>query len=341
MIAMKIIFRISIPILILILLFSCKKNGKQAFTPDITTTPVTEILYTTAKSGGTVTNDGGAQIVASGVCWGTNSGATIENNRTIDGAGTETFASSITGLTPGAVYYLRAYAINSAGTSYGNEITFTTHVTGVKFNPDLTYGTVTDIEGKSYNTISIGIQVWMAENLKTSKLNDGTEIPLIVNNAEWTNGLSPAYCWFDNNEAFYGNIYGAYYNWFSVSSGKLCPAGWHVPSDSEWQLLITYLGGSNTAGSKIKEAGTNNWIFSNNDATNASGFTALPSGLRGSLDGTFSGQGFYGGWWSTTELNASPLSAAWSRWIHSDTTVVVRSELFKKDGFSVRCIKDN
>jgi uncharacterized protein (TIGR02145 family) len=338
---MKKVFKISVTILILMGTLSCKKNERQPVPPDVTTVPVTEILYTTATSGGIVTNDGGDQIVAKGVCWGTSSVPTIENSRTADGIGTGTYASSITGLTSGTLYYLRAYASNSMGTTYGSERSFKTHVTGVKFNPDLTYGTVTDIEGKSYKTVPIGIQVWMAENLNTSKLNDGTTIPLIVDDAEWTNNLTPAFCWFYNNDTLSKNMYGAYYNWFAVSTGKLCPAGWHVPSDSEWQLLVNYLGGSNNAGSKIKEAGTNNWIFPNSDATNSSGFTALPAGLRGSMDGTFNGQGYYGGWWSTTELNPSPLGAAWSRWIHADTTVVARSEIFKIDGFTVRCIKDN
>jgi uncharacterized protein (TIGR02145 family) len=335
--SMKIISGI---ILILVLDLSCKKTEKPASLPVVSTTPVTEILYTTASSGGTAADEGGTSIASRGVCWGTNSGPTTDNNITIDNSGAGTFTSSITGLIPGTKYYLRAYAINSAGTEYGDEILFTTHVTGVKFNPDLTYGTLTDVEGKSYKTIPVGIQVWMAENLRTSKYNDGSAIPLIVNSAEWTNIQTPAYCWFDNNDSLYENIYGAYYNWFTMSNGKLCPAGWHVPSDNEWQLLVDYLGGSSVAGSKVKEAGTNNWVLPNNDATNSSGFTALPAGMRGSLDGTFSGVGNYGGWWSATETNISPLGAAFSRWIHGDTTVVARSEIFKKDGFSVRCVKN-
>lgn len=340
MFSMKKIFRASGIILIIILILSCKKNEKPASLPVVSTTPVTEILYATASSGGIVTDDGAASIVTRGVCWGTSSGPTIQNSITIDGIGAGTFTSSLKGLTSGTKYYLRAYAINSAGTVYGDEISFTTHITGVKFNSDLTYGTVTDVEGKSYKTIPVGIKVWMAENLKTTKFNDGSAIPLIVNSADWTNIQTPAYCWFDNNDSLYGDIYGVYYNWFAVSTGKLCPAGWHIPADNEWQLLVDYLGGSNVAGSKVKEAGTNNWVFPNSDATNSSGFTALPAGMRGSLDGTFSGEGNYGGWWSTTETNVSPLGAAYSRWIHGDTTIVARSEIFKKDGFSIRCVKD-
>jgi uncharacterized protein (TIGR02145 family) len=340
MIPMKSIFRISGIILMIILHLYCKNKDVTFFSPSITTTTVSDILYTSATSGGTVTSDGGTSVVSRGVCWGTSSNPTIENKITTDGTGTGQFASSITGLSIGKTYYLRAYATNSKGTEYGSEVSFTTHVTGVKFNSSLTYGTVTDADGNSYKTIPIDIRVWIAENLKTTKLNDGTDIQLVTNAAQWTNLVAPAYCWFDNNDTLYKNIYGACYNWFVVSTGKLCPAGWHIPSDTEWQTLVDYLGGNNIAGSKIKEAGTNNWVTTNKDATNESGFTALPSGQRGSLDGTFNGQGIYGGWWSSTELDVSPLSAAWCRWIHTDTTVVARNEIFKKDGFSVRCLKN-
>ena len=340
MISVKNILRLSGIIMVIILNHSCKKKNTIILSPAIATSPVTEILYATATSGGTVTDDGGDPNVLRGVCWGTSSVPTIDNSGTADGSGEGDFVSSISGLKFGTSYFLRAYAINSAGTSYGSELKFKTKTPGIEFNTSLTYGTVTDIDGKSYKTIPIGIQVWMSENLKTSKLNDGTAIPTVTDNAQWSNLITPAYCWYDNNDTLYENIYGAYYNWFAVTTGKLCPVGWHIPSDSEWQLLVDYLGGSDIAGSKIKETGTNNWVLPNTDATNASGFTALPAGQRGSLDGIFNGQGIYGGWWSTTELDASPLSAAWCRWVHGDTTVVARNEIFKEDGFSVRCIKD-
>jgi uncharacterized protein (TIGR02145 family) len=331
-------FKITGIILFIALDLSCK-DERPVVLPDVSTVPVTEILYSTAVSGGTIPNDGGAPVMVRGVCWGTSSEPTTADSKTTDGAGTGLFSSSITGLSFGTKYYVRAYAGNSAGIAYGNELVFTTKVSGVTFNENLTYGTVTDIDGISYKTIQIGQQVWMAENLKTSKLNDGTAIPLITDNALWTNTQTPAYCWFDNNQEIYGNIYGAYYNWFTVNTGKLCPAGWHIPADNEFQQLVDILGGNSISGSKLKEAGTNNWSASNKDATNASGFTALPAGMRGSQDGTFDGQGIYGGWWSATETNPSPLGAAWSRWIRGDTTVVTRGEIFKIDGFSVRCIK--
>jgi uncharacterized protein (TIGR02145 family) len=340
MIPMNNFFRISGIILIIIINFSCKK-ARPVSSPSILTTTATDVLYATATSGGNVVDDGGGFVTVRGVCWSTTTNPTVENSKTIDGSGLGEFTSSIYGLSLGTFYYMRAYAVNSAGTVYGNEISFTTHVTGVKFNPLLTYGNLNDIDGKSYKTITIGSQVWMAENLSSVKLNDGTPMPQIYDSATWPNLLTPAYCWFDNNDSLYENIWGAYYNWFAVSTGKLCPAGWHVPSDGEWQILVDYLGGSNVAGAKIKEAGKNNWTTSNQDATNDSGFTALPAGLRESFDGIFGGQGIMGGWWSTTELDPSPLSAAWTRWIHADTVILARNNLFKKDGFSVRCVKNS
>lgn len=336
---MKIIFRISGYILTSIFLFSCQEE-ERVMPAMVTTAPVTGILYYTAVGGGVVTEDGGGQVFTRGVCWGTESNPTISDNLTVDGSGTGSFDSYLDGLASGVTYYIRSYATNSAGTEYGNELTFTTHLTGVNFNTGLVYGTVSDTDGKTYRTIPIGSQVWMAENLKTTRFNDGTTIPEVSGFGEWSDLTTPAYSWCYNNPSAYGNIYGAYYNWFAVSTGKLCPAGWHVPSDNEWQILVANLGGERVAGSKLKEAGKNNWIPSNKDATNQSGFTAIPAGIRGATDGSYSGQGYYGGWWSATESSQSAFGSAWCRYVHGDTTLAVRNEIFKKDGFSVRCIKD-
>jgi len=155
------------------------------------------------------------------------------------------------------------------------------------FNPNLTYGTLSDIEGNSYKTIQIGTQVWMAENLKTAKYNDNTSIPLV------TIGLwgdtNPAYSWYNNDPAT-KDTYGALYKWYTVATGKLCPTGWHVPSDVEWTTLTTFLGGEGVAGGRMKESGTGHWLTPNSDATNSSGFTALPVGSR-YRDGLFYNNG--------------------------------------------------
>lgn len=325
-------------IILCVLDISCKKEV-QGRAPSVVTTSASQILYFTATSGGTVVDDGGLMVYR-GICWDTVSNPTVNKSITSDGTGSGDFTSSMTGLKSGTKYHVRAYASNSIGIEYGNEITFTTHVPGIKFNPVLIYGSLTDIEGQAYKTITIGSQVWMAENLKTGKLNDGTSIPVVTNYADWTNLVTPAMCGINNNDSIYKKIYGFYYNWFAVTTAKLCPAGWHIPTDSEWQILSDFLGSDEIAGSKLKEAATNNWILSNRDATNESGFTGLPAGLRESTDGSFQGQGSFGGWWSATEVSTGQMGAALSHSIYGDTTVFARNQIFKKDGITVRCLKN-
>ena len=340
MITMNRILSISGIILLILMITSCKKETKQVFPAVVSTSAVSDIFYNTAISGGAVEDDGSESVTARGVCWSTSASPTIADRLTVDGTGAGQFESLIYDLNYGTLYHVRAYATNSTGTAYGSEYTFTTKTPNVKFNSSVTYGTLTDLDGNTYKTIIIGTQEWMAENLKSTKFNDGSSITLLASSAQWTNNLYPAYCWLNNNDTLYHNIYGAYYNWFAVSTGKLCPAGWHVPSDDEWQLMMDFLGGTDNAGSKIKETGANNWTNSNSDATNSTGFTALPSGMRESADGNFSGQGYFGGWWSTKESDPSPMSKAWIRWIHGDTTIVASNSVYKIDGFNVRCLKN-
>ena len=191
---------------------------------------------------------------------------------------------------------------------------------------------VTDMDGNTYKTIRIGQQIWMAEDLKTSKYNDGTAIPLVTNNTEWAELTTPGYCWYNNDAATYKATYGALYNWYTVNTGKLCPTGWHVPTDAEWAILITYLGGESVAGDKLRETGTTG-------ATNESGFTALPSGYRYD-NGTF----YYigdelGAWWSATKLDASELlRGAWYHFlINSDPNLQFYNLVA---GLNARCLRD-
>ena len=195
---------------------------------------------------------------------------------------------------------------------------------------------VKDIDGNVYKTVRIGSQTWMAENLKATKYNNGTPIPLATTDTEWSNLSTPGYCWYLNDEATYKNIYGALYNWYTVNTGKLCPTDWHVPSDSEWTILTTYLGGESVAGGKMKETGTIHWIAPNVGATNTSGFTGLPGGNRLD-DGTFGAVGYYGYWVSTTEVDTS---TEWGRDLDRGDSKIRRITYPKKNGFSVRCLKD-
>ncbi|MBN1386873.1 MAG: fibrobacter succinogenes major paralogous domain-containing protein [Bacteroidales bacterium] len=192
---------------------------------------------------------------------------------------------------------------------------------------------ITDIDGNVYTSVRIGSQVWMVENLKTTKFNDGTDIPLVTDYTEWKNLRSPGFCWYDNEKEFYGSVYGGLYNWYAVNTGKLCPIGWHVPSDFEWRILTTYL--MEETAFKLMETGTTHWEY-NFYATNETGFTALPGGKRGYYYSDFNGIGDYGCWWTSTDTTNDE---AWYRDMSGGGWVITHF-LSKKAGLSVRCIKD-
>jgi uncharacterized protein (TIGR02145 family) len=257
------------------------------------------------------------------------------NPDTLSGHTTTKRITEITGLIPNTSYHYRVKAVNSMGTSYGNDKTFTTlpvYVKDIVFNPDLTYGEVTDIDGNTYKTIQIGTQVWMAENLATTRLYDGTNISLATNSTVWTGSSEPSYSWYNNVTV----LYGALYNWTAVNSGKLCPTGWHVSSDDEWTALSTLLGGLTVAGSILKETGTKHWLSPNSGATNLTGFTAIPGGYR-YYSGAFNAMNRYGYWWTSTE---STTVNAFARSMFYGYTNLDRISSDKRSGASVRCIKD-
>jgi uncharacterized protein (TIGR02145 family) len=200
--------------------------------------------------------------------------------------------------------------------------------------------TITDKDGNVYTSVTIGTQVWMVENLKTTKYNDGTAIPNVTDNTEWSNLTTPAYCWYDNDIANKAT-YGALYNWYATNTSKLCPTGWHVATDDEWHQMILSLdpsavlnnpAESQIAGIKLKEQGNSHWESSSQctPATNESGFTALPGGVRG---GTFYYMGQYGYFWPSA---GTPVT----RVMMSFADIVLRDGNDTSIGESVRCIKD-
>lgn len=198
-------------------------------------------------------------------------------------------------------------------------------------NNDNPEGTVTDIDGNVYHTVKIGSQVWMVENLRTTRLNDGSKILLVTDDDQWEELLNtPGFCFYNNN-ANNDIIYGKLYNWDAVNFGKLCPIGWHVPSNAEWYTLTTYLGGNPVAGGKMKEAGTAHWASPNTGATNSSGFTALPGGSRNYL-GFFSAMTYNAYFWSSSDY--------WFRYLSSESEIVYSNYSYYNDGFSCRCLKD-
>jgi uncharacterized protein (TIGR02145 family) len=312
----------------------------------VTTDAVTNITPTGAISGGNVTISTGTSVNARGVCWSSSPAPTVDlATKTLDGTGSGSFVSNVTGLTPATTYYLRAYATSGTTTVYGNTSTFTTPGSGTYFNNTLNYGTVIDIEGNIYNTIQIGNQIWMAENLRVTSYKNGTPITNTTDNTEWSNlfqNETGAWCYYNNNAT--NNIpYGKLYNWYAVTNNNICPAGWHVPSDQEWYTLITLIdpasdGGinTNTAGGSLKSTATAFWQSPNTGANNSTGFSGLPGGRR-TGDGLFELIGGSGFWWSTTQF--SPFSA-WAQIMDASSSSILRIFGDKASAFSVRCLKD-
>jgi uncharacterized protein (TIGR02145 family) len=314
--------------------------------PSLTTSAASLITLNTAIGGGNVINDGGATVTARGICWSTITGPTIDlNSNTSEAGNVGTFTSQMTGLSMGTTYYVRAYASNNVGTQYGDEIVFKTQ----------TSGTVTDIEGNVYKTITIGDQDWMAENLKVTKFDDNTEIPFVTSNDIWATSTKPAYSWYANDVSFKDN-YGALYNWYTVDNTNngnknVCPTGWHVTSDAEWTTLTDYLRNNGYVyehiGNDIAKsmAATSGWntiadpgrVGNDQAGNNSSGFTALPAGQR--VDsGPFTNIGIVGWWWCSPEGNPE---IAWDRGIEYGWFDVGRYTATKATGYSVRCLKDN
>ena len=324
-----------LPAILLIGMHSCKKAENPGTPPPLaipllTSTAIGTITSFTAQAGGTISSDAGYPVTARGICWSTIPNPTTADSKTSDGTGTGNYSSILTGLVPATTYYVRAYAINSKGTAYGNEFSFLTL--------QVSTTTVTDIDGNVYPIITIGSQTWMKENLKTTRYRNGEAIPTGLNDASWGTTLSGAYAIY-NNDAANNTVYGKLYNWYAaVDSRKLAPAGWHIPSTTEWMVLINFLGGLNTAGGKMKETGLTHWNTPNTGATNNSGFTALSSGYRNS-NGSYSLLGNTGYCWTTSEsapgsTNAEAIALFYNL---SEAVLVNGSKLY---GVPIRCVKD-
>jgi uncharacterized protein (TIGR02145 family) len=205
-----------------------------------------------------------------------------------------------------------------------------------------------DLDGNTYNTVTIGTQVWMAENLKTTKFNDNTTITIITDNATWAGDSipkTPAYCWFNNDQTTYKPLYGALYNWYAANTGNLCPVGWHVPTDAEFNTLELYLGipsaqidtwgwRGTDQGTQMKN--TTGWATGQN-GTNTSGFSALPGGYRYGADGTYNDLGNLTYWWSSTE---QLINTAWYRRLDGNQTGSYKAATHKWGGKYIRCVKN-
>jgi len=258
--------------------------------------------------------------------------ATLKPGTFANGNGDLTY--TITG-TPSASG-IASFALNIGGKTCTLTRTVATAAPQGSYGPN-----ITDVEGNSYKTVYIGTQLWMAENLKTSKYSDGTTIPNITDVAQWQKNTTGAWCYYDNNAANNAK-YGKLYNWYAVSkktngNKNLCPTGWHVPTDAEWTVLVNYLDGASVAGGGMKEVGTTNWNSPNIGATNSSLFTGLPGGSRDFVDGNYYNFSYLGLWWCSSESDANNAEV---RYLYSSDDNAHSYADSKKNGFSVRCLRD-
>lgn len=301
--------------------------------PEVVTEEVTNITINAATCGGEVLHEGSSAVTERGLVWSTSENPTIDDNEgiTYNGEGAGSWLSELAGLNPQTNYFVRAFAKNHVGTAYAEQEFFITTQQGTFTCGDPLLDTR---DGQSYETVQICNQCWMAENLNIGNRIDG-------NSNQTNNGTIEKYCY--SNSERNCSIYGGLYQWnemmgYSTTGVRgICPDGWHLPTDSEWTALTTYLGGESGAGGKMKETGTAHWISPNTGATNSSGFTALPGGSR-FTDGSFYDVGIYGYWWSSRQDDSS---YAWYRYLCYNNASVLRLSYFKSFGFSVRCLKDN
>jgi len=282
------------------------------YPPSISTGSVSSITPVSANVSGTITDVGYPDITQHGHCWSTSSNPTTSNSKTSLGgrSTTGTYSSDLNGLVPNTTYYVRAYAENGVGGPvYGTQIIFSTPP------PSCETGSLYDSrDGKTYSTVKIGAQWWMAENLNY-----------------YISGGS----WYYNNSSSLGSTYGRLYNWTAANSA--CPSGWHLPDYYEWQDLISAIGGGSNGGD-LKEAGTSHWNSPNTGATNLTCFTALPGGLYLNQT-TFQWLGEDALFWSSSEFDNPDL--IYVIYLYYDSSYIGGGDFMKSYAvFSVRCLKD-
>jgi len=335
--------------------------------PVITTSAVTQITQTTAQSGGILTIDGGAVVTQRGVCWATTTNPVITGNRTQNGTGIGAFTSSITGLSASTTYYVRAYATNSAGTAYGQQLQFSTpapFVCGTSL--------ATDLDGNGYATLSLNLTIsgqvraicWFKQSLRVARYRNGDPIPTGLDTAAWRQATTGAMA-SPNDSSVYDSLYGKLYNWYAVADARgICPTGWHVATDAECLALTGYCqsngypntssnrGGSGRALKSCRQINTPfsaacnttvhpRWLAHNNTnphyGNDAFGFSALPAGARVGDDGTFQA---FGGNMLLQTPNLSPTDLNYGYMLRLDAGDFRRATGLKTWGGSVRCVRD-
>jgi uncharacterized protein (TIGR02145 family) len=323
---------------ILLILIGCDQPKENA---TITTLDVSNITAYSAILKGKIELDGDLPILSRGFCWNLEPNPTIFGNSNSFEAGLGAYEFETVQLRAGKTYYARAFYMNAVDTVYGNQVEFNTQDYLI-FNPDLTYGTVTDIDGNVYKTIQIGEQTWMAENLKTTRYQNGDPLDHITDPNKWGNYTiqTGAYIYYDNDEQN-KDIHGAHYTWYAAADERyVAPVGWHVPTVEDWQKLINYLdpGNRRDYGHNLRETTTAHWYGArqmNRAATNSTGFTAIPSGKVVGVSGSFWdlgwGSAYY--WTSTGTWDGSSCV-----YLHQFISISYGEPNAR--GFNIRCVKD-
>ncbi len=388
------VYPLAFIIMSLFVITSCSDDETDPVNPPtLTTLAVTEITQTYAKSGGNISDDGGSEITARGVVWSMSQGPTMNDNEGItnDGTGAGEFTSHLTDLQQATTYYVRAYAINDAGTSYGIDVMFETlpdedddngdddngdddNGDNDNGDDDVIYGDgVTDVDGNEYETVIIGGQEWMAHNLRTTKYTNGNDIPTDLHDDDWGSAWDGAYAIYDHEEDnTFGidspeemvEIYGLLYNRYAIEQDNLCPEGWTVPSNEDWQELVDHLmneygysndtGDPEGVGQSLKVARQVNHPSGGSYDTHEHprwdgnsmhygldrfGFSGLPAGVR-TNNGGHTNIGQYAYWWSSSEEDGSPMISPFVRLVDIQNNFI-RSNINDRSGISVRCIKED
>ncbi len=314
---------IFIMLILTLMLNACKKDGVKGDKPTVDPPEVNDVLLASVTISGKV-NPNSSETMTSvdyglTTAYGYNSPAT-ENPLT--GESFKRITVSLTELTAGTTYHFRIKAENKLGITYSEDMSFTTYA-------------VADVDNNLYQSVTIGNQTWLKSNLMTTHFSDNSAIQLVSDNSEWSLLSTPGYSWYENDKSTYGKDYGALYNWYAISTGKICPAGWHVPSNQDWTNLIDFLGGADTAGAMMKETGTSHWFEPNNHATNESGFTCLAAGDRRD-DGAFGNLLQSACIWHSDEYESWGGQVTYIQY----WATAYNMPFNKESGASVRCIKD-
>jgi len=316
--------------IVFLVLSGCTAYDPEPFAgyPDVKTGAPGLILINSIAMSADVTDDNGLAIKSRGFCWSaTIPFPTLDDDTLNVGSGDGAYSCMISGLSGQTNYFIRAFATTNKGTAYGASLSVSTADT-----------TVTDIDNNVYRVVQAGNLLWMAENLRVTRFRNGEAIPEIKDDTEWKTRKTAARCWYQNDEAN-RPVYGSLYNWFAVNDPRgLAPEGWHVALYHEWQILIAAVGGSQVAGGKLKETGTEHWQSPNTGATDLIGFTALPGGYREGANGIFKSIKASGHWWTSSEAGGGEY---WFYRIYNFSTSIDYDLYAPNGGYSVRCVKNN